>query len=183
MKKLRFLLLVLAISAALNAGTMEITGLPEVVDTSSDPVVLLADIVSNGQRSNDSIYIWTYTGGTLDIATATNHVVPGEIYDDSLFEWLEAYVDTTNVSSPIIWADIAIPAVPQPPIIGDIVTDLGLTIAQGYQGTLEVKVLTESPVGRIYTGVIQDVVTIQCIPEPATIAILALGTLCLRRRK
>ena len=180
MKMLAVILTVLAIYSTAPAGTMIIGGLPATVNTSAGPGHLIFDIVGNRWFNNqDSLYVCTYTGGTLDIATATNHVVPGEIFGDALsYNGLGDYVDTTNVTYPVIWADIAIPQIPQPVIVGDIISDLGLTIEQGYQGTLEVKVLTE------LTGwLIQDVATIQCIPEPATIAILALGALYLRRRK
>ena len=179
MKKFLPLLLVLGLCSVASAGTMVVTGLPASVNTAAGDVVLSFDIVSNGQMDNDSIYIYTYTGGVLDIASAANLIVPVDgLYDDSPDnrDYLADYVDVTNVTNPAIWADIAIPHLPVE-IVGDIVTGLGLTIAQGTMGMLDVKVLSEN------TGAVEDVATIELIPEPVTIALLGLGGLFLRRRK
>ena len=179
MKKLIALLLVLAISSAAGAGTTIVSGLPATVNTMSGPTVLSFDIVSNGQLDNASLYIWTYTGGTLDIASAVNRVVADDsLYDDSPLAWLLDYIpDITGISSPIIWADIAIPKAIPDVIVGDIISDLGLTIEQGFVGMLDVKVLSEN------TGVVEGMFTVDCVPEPVTIALLGLGGLFLRRRK
>ena len=177
MKKLAIILVVLAIPSTAGAGTMLITGLPLYTDTSAGDVVLSFDIVTNGQFDNDSIYIWTTTGAILSDTTAINNINPGEHYDDlQNREWLGGYIDTTNITNPVIWADIAIPKAVPDVIIGDIISDLTLTISQGYLGIVEVGVLSEN------TGVAEDIVYVT-IPEPTTIAILALGTLYLRRRK
>ena len=187
MKKFIVLLLVLAISSVAGAGTMIISGLPGTVNASAGPVVLSFDIVSNvndPQLDNDSLYVWTYTGGTLDMASAINRVeavpgTPNEMFDDSPNEWIrdDHGIDITNMSSPNIWADISIPKAVPLELVGDIVSDLGLTVAQGWEGFLEVKVLSEND------SIIQDVATIEVVPEPVTIALLGLGGLFLRRRK
>ena len=186
MKKFVSLLLILGITSVASAGTMTITGLPTgPLDSSAGPIVLSFDIVSNGQLDNDSLYVWTYTGGTLDMDVATNRVqaIPpaaNDMFDDSPNEWLrdDHGIDITDVSLPNIWADISIPKAVPAVLVGDIVSDLGLTIAQGYVGFLDVKVLNEND------SVIQDVATIEVvIPEPVTIALLGLGGLFLRRRK
>ena len=178
MKKYMTLLLVPAISSVAGAGTMLISGLPTSVDTSGGDVVLSFDVVSNGQYDNDSIYIYTYTGATLDIASAINVINDGELYDGGNLDpgFLDAYVDITGVTDPAIWADIARPQLPTE-IIGDIVSDLGLTIPQGFEGMIDVMVLSEN------TGVVEGMASIEVIPEPITIALLGLGGLFLRRRK
>ena len=188
MKKFIVLLLVLAISSVAGAGTMLISGLPGTVNSSAGPVVLSFDIVSNvndPQLDNDSIYVWTYTGGTLDMASAINRIenvpgTPNEMFDDSDPTWIrdDHGIDITDMSVPNIWADISIPKAVPLEIVGDIVSNLGLTVAQGFEGLLEIKVLNEND------SVIQDVASIQVvIPEPVTIALLGLGGLFLRRRK
>jgi len=180
MKKFIALLLVLAISSVAGAGTMIISGLPGTVDTSAGPTVLSFDVVSNGQFDNDDMYVFATTEGTLDIATAINNVVAGEVYDDdpTNYDLLAGYVDVTDVSRPVIWADIAIVHVPPVEIIGDIISDLGLTIPQGYEGPITVSALSGT-----VTGAVEGMVTVNCIPEPVTIALLGLGGLFLRRRK
>jgi len=182
MKKFVTLLLVLGLASVANAGTMVVSGLPASVNTSAGPTVLSFDVVSNGQLDNDSMFVWTYTGGTLDIASAINRVqatpgTPNDIFDDSPIGDLAVYVPTAGVSLPIVWADIAIPKAVPAVIVGDIISDLGLTIAKGTMGTLDVKVLGE------LSGVVEGVATIQLVPEPVTIALLGLGGLFLRRRK
>lgn len=178
MKKFIALLLVLGLSSVASAGTMSIAGLPPLVNTNDGDVSLSLSIVSNGQLDNDSIYVYTYGVGKLNIAGASNIVVDGEIYDDSLLAWLGDYVDTTGVSLPIVWADIAIPKAVPDEIIGDILTGIGLTIPQGFEGMLEVKVLSEN------SGLVEGVAAVDCyIPEPMTIALMGLGGLFLRRRK
>ncbi len=180
MKKLAVILLVFPVPSVVSAGTMVITGLPEVVDTSGGDVVLSFDIVSNGQLDNDSIEIWTYTGATLDITSAVNVINPGPKIDDDpvnrrvLEDWYG--IDITNVTQPVLWADIALPKLPEV-IVGDIITGIGLTVASGFEGLIDVKVLSEN------FELVEGVATIEAIPEPATIALLALGTLLLRRRK
>jgi len=178
MKKFAILLLIFGISPALNAGTMLISGLPSLVDTSAGQATLTFDVTSNGQFDNDHLYVWTYAQTTLDIAGATNNVVDGAIYDNSPKQWLQDDygIDISNIASPIVWADIAIPHIPQV-IIGDIISDLGLTIPAGFAGTIDVKVLSEN------SGSVEHTFTIEAVPEPATIAILALGGFFLRRRK
>ena len=185
MKKFVSLLLVLGLASVASAGTMVISGLPAgPLDASAAPISLSFDIVSNGQEDNDSLYVWTYTGGTLDMDSAINRVeatpgVPNDMFDDSPNEWLQDDhgIDITDVSLPNIWADISIPKATPAVLVGDIISDLGLTIAQGYVGFLDVKVLNEND------SVIQDVATIEVVPEPVTIALLGLGGLFLRRRK
>ncbi|MHC4744784.1 MAG: PEP-CTERM sorting domain-containing protein [Planctomycetota bacterium] len=181
MKNWAILCLLLAISSTAGAGTMLISGLPPMVDTSSGPTLLIFDIESNGQLDNDSLYVWTYDGATLDIALpgAINTVIPGSIYDNSPVQLLadDYGIDTTNVSSPIVWADIKLPK-PVPAVIeGAIITDLGLTIPSGFAGTIDVKVLSEN------SGSVEDTFTIEAVPEPVTIALLGLGGLFLRRKK
>jgi len=166
MKKSAVILMAAALYSVAGAGTMVISGLLATVDTSAGPVVLSFDIVSNGQFDNDSIYIWTNPGCTLDIASAINQVNPGQIFDDDPLnhDLLGAIVDVTNVSHPVIWADIAIPHLPEE-LVGDIISDLGLTITQGTEGWIDVKVLSENSGEvqhsvRIYTGAV-----FTCIPE------------------
>lgn len=178
MKKWAILLLLLAVSSAAPAGTMILSGLPLTVNTSSGPTVLSLDVISNGQLDIDSLYIWTYTGGTLDIDVATNTIVNGSIYDNSPIQNLsdDYGIDITGISSPLIWANITRPDSPGV-IVGDIITNLGLTIPGGFAGSINISVLSEN------AGSVQDTVTIEAIPEPVTIAILGLGALFLRRRK
>ena len=179
MKNLAILLVILGISPVLNAGTMLLSGLPSLVDTSAGQTILTFDVTSNGQLDNDQLYVWTYAQAAMDIAAATNNIIGGKIYDNSPKQWLEDDygIDISNIASPVIWADIAVPrSVPQT-ILGNILSDLRLTIPAGFLGTIDVKVLSEN------AGAVEHTVTIEAIPEPATIAILALGTLCLRRRK
>ena len=180
MKKFVTLLLILGLASVASAGTMVVSGLPASVDTSAGETVLSFDIVSNGQLDNDSLYVFATTGGTLDIASATNNVVADELYadDPDNHDFLGVYVDTTDVSHPVIWADIAIPKATPAVIVGDVISDLGLTIAQGALGTLDVSVLSEN------SGVVEGVASIELVvPEPVTIALLGLGGLFLRRRK
>ena len=178
MKKFVTLLLVLGLASVAGAGTMVVSGLPASVNTSLGETVLSFDIVSNGQLDNDSMYVWTYMGGTLDIDVAINRVVADDsLYDDSPLAWLAVYVDTTGVSLPIVWADIAIPKAVPAIIVGDIISDLGLTIDEGFVGSLVISVLSEN------SGAIEGTFAIDCIPEPVTIALLGLGGLFLRRRK
>lgn len=179
MKNLASLLVLLAISSTAGAGTMLISGLPSMVDTSSGEAVLTFDVTSNGQQDKDSLYVWTYGVGVLDIGSATNVIVPGELYDDSPIQNLadDHGIDTTNVSSPIVWANITLPT-PVPAVIqGDIITGLGLTVPGGYAGMIDVKVLSEN------SGAVEDTFTIEAVPEPATIALLGIGGVFLRRRK
>lgn len=179
MKNLAILLVILGISPVLNAGTMLLSGLPSLVDTSAGQTILTFDVASNGQLDNDHLYVWTYAQAALDIAAATNNVISGKIYDNSPKQWLadDYGIDITSVTSPVIWADIAVPhSVPQT-IVGNILSDLGLTIPAGFLGTIDVKVLSEN------SRAIEHTFTIEAVPEPTTIAILALGTLCFRRRK
>ncbi|HLB75346.1 MAG TPA: PEP-CTERM sorting domain-containing protein [Sedimentisphaerales bacterium] len=179
MKKPAILLLILGVCPVLNAGTMLISGLPSLVDTSAGQATLTFDITSNGQLANDHLYVWTYAQATLDIAGATNNVIAGAIYDNSSRQWLEDDygIDISNVTLPIIWGDIAIPGPSPRMIVGNIIRDLGLTIPAGFAGTIDVKVLSEN------SASVEDTFTIEAIPEPTTIAVLALGALCLRRRK
>jgi len=83
-----------------NAGTMLISGLPSLVDTSAGEATLTFDITSNRQLANDHLYVWTYAPGTLDIAGATNSVVAGAIYDNSPKQWLDDDygIDISNVT-------------------------------------------------------------------------------------
>ena len=110
MKKLVTLLLVLGLASVASAGTMNVVGLPAVVDSSAGDTVLSFDIVSNGQLDNATMYVYATTGGTLDIASAINNVVSGEIYDDpENYDYLaDCGVDTTDVALPVVWAEIAI---------------------------------------------------------------------------
>ncbi len=158
---------------------MLISGLPSLVDTSAGQAILSFEVTSNGQLDNDRLYVWTYARAALDIAGATNNVVDGEIYDNSPKQWLQDDygIDITNIASLIIWADIGIPnPVPQT-IVGNILSDIGLTIPAGFAATIDVKVFSES------SRSVEDTFTIEAVPEPATIALLALGTLLLRRRR
>ena len=157
---------------------MLLSGLPSTVDTSSGQASLTFDVTSNDQLDIDSIYIWTYTGATLDIDTATNVIVNGSIFDNSSIQNLsdDYGIDITNISSPIIWASITRIGSPSI-IVGDIITDLGLTIPAGFAGNIDISVLSE------ISGAVEDTVTIEAIPEPVTIAILGLGALFIRRRK
>ena len=179
MKKYLTLLLILAMSSVVSAGTVLVSGLPASVNTSDGPAVLSFDAVSNGQFDNSSLYIYATTGGTLDIAGAANIINPGELYDDDPdnHTFLADYVDTTNVSHPVIWADIAIPHLPEE-IFGDIATGFGLTIPQGFVGLIDVSILSET------SGIVEGMVSVEAvIPEPITFALLGLGGLFLRRRK
>jgi len=158
---------------------MLLSGLPSLADTSAGQAILTFDVTSNGQLDNDHLYVWTYAQAAMDIAAATNNIVGGEIYDNSPKQWLadDYGIDITSITSPVIWADIAVPrSVPQT-IVGNILSNLGLTIPAGFLGTIDVKVLSEN------SGTIEDTFTIEAVPEPTTIALLALGTLCFRRRK
>jgi hypothetical protein len=179
MKKLAILLLIFGICPVVNAGTMLISGLPSLVDTSAGDAILTFDIISHGQLANDHLYVWTYAPATLDIAGATNSVIAGAIYDNSPRQWLEDDygIDISNVTLPIIWADILIPSPAPRVIVGNIIRDLGITIPAGFSGTIDVKVLSEN------SGLVEDAFTIEAVPEPAIIALLALGGLYLRRRK
>jgi len=176
MKKLAVLLLIFCICPTVNAGTMLISGLPSLVDTSAGEATLTFDITSNRQLANDHLYVWTYAPGTLDIAGATNSVVAGAIYDNSPKQWLDDDygIDISNVTLPIIWADIAIPSPSPRVVVGNIIRDIGLSIPAGFS---DVMVLSEN------SGLVEDSFTIEAVPEPATIALLALGGLCIRRRK
>lgn len=181
MKKWAILLLLLAISSTAGAGTMLLSGLPSLVDTSSGPIMLIFDISSNGQLDKDSIYVWTHTGATLDITIpgAINTVVNGSIFDNSPAQNLadDFGIDITNISSPVLWADITLPSPVPAVIVGDILTDLGLTIPGGFVGIIDVKVLSEN------SGAVEDSFRIEAVPEPVTIILLGLGGLFLRRRK
>ena len=179
MKKLAILLLILGICPVVNAGTMLISGLPSLVDTSAGEATLTFDVTSNKQLTNDHLYVWTYAPATLDIAGATNNIIAGAIYDNSPRQWLEDDygIDISNVTLPIIWADILIPSPAPRVIVGNIIRDLGITIPAGFSGTIDVKVLSEN------SGLVEDAFTIEAVPEPAIIALLALGGLYLRRRK
>jgi len=179
MKKFAILLLILGISPVLNADTMLISGLPSLVDTSAGQATLTFDVTSNGQLDNDHLYVWTYASAALDIAGATNNVVDSEIYDNSPKQWLQDDygIDISNIASPIIWADIQIPSSVPQTIVGNIISDLGLTIPAGFAGIIDVKVLSEN------SGSVEDTFTIEAVPEPTTIALLALGTLVIRQRK
>jgi len=171
MRNIALFFAILALCSTAGAGTMVIDGLPERVNTSAGPVHLIFDIVSNGQLNNDEIFVWTYTGGTLDMAIATNRVIPSQIYDDDPLnhDLLGLFVETTNVAHPVIYADIFTSPMPgmEEVIRGDIIRDLGLTIAQGFEGTLEVKVLS------VVSGLVEDVATIEayagCSPETITV--------------
>jgi len=152
MKKSAIILIVVALHSAAGAGTMIISGLPEQVNTSAGPVYLLFDIVSNGQLDNDSVLVATYEGGMFDIADTNNIIVPDEIYLNGPYCWDPSW-------SSCVWADIAI-VKPLPAVIqGNIITDLALTIAQGFEGTLDVEVLSEN------WGTIEDVATIEAVTE------------------
>ena len=180
MKKFVTLLLILGLCSVASAGTMVVSGLPTVdVVTSDGPVTLSFDVVSNGQFDNDSMYVFATAGGTLGIASATNNVVAGELYDDDPdnHDFLGDYVDTSGVSHPVIWADIAIPKAVAEEIIGDILSGLTLSAAQGFEGLVTVSGLSEN------SGAVEGSVQVNFVPEPITIALLGLGGLFLRRRK
>jgi len=184
MKKFVTLLLVLGLASVASAGTMVVTGLPAQVNTSAGDTVLSFDIVSNGQLDNDSMYVFAETDGiasdgALDITAATNNVNAGQIYDDDPLNHnlLAAYVSVTDVTHPVIWADIAIPKAVPDVIVGDILSDIGLTIPQNALGWLYIKALSEN------TTAVEGEVAVELIPEPVTIALLGLGGLFLRRRK
>ncbi|MBN2270576.1 MAG: PEP-CTERM sorting domain-containing protein [Sedimentisphaerales bacterium] len=179
MKKVAVLLLIFCICSAVNADTMLISGLPSLVDTSAGEATLTFDITSHGQLTNDHLYVWTYAPATLDIAGATNNVIAGAIYDNSPMQWLadDYGIDISNVTLPIVWADITIPGPAPRVIVGNIISDLGITIPAGFVGTIDVKVLSEN------SGLVEDAFTIEAVPEPITIALLGFGTLLLRRRK
>lgn len=179
MRKYITLLLVLAISSVAGADTMIISGLPASLNTVAGPSVLSFDVVSDGQLDNATMYVYNTAGGTLDIASAINNVVDGEIYDDAEnLGYLAGCVDVTGIVQPVIWAEIALPHVPSEIIVGDILSDLGLTIPQGFVGMIDVSALNENDCS------VQSMVTIDCfVPEPVTIALLGLGGLFLRRRK
>jgi len=176
MRKTAFFLAILALCSPTNAGTMLIEGLPERVNTWAGPVTLSFDIVSNGQLDNDSLFAWTYTPGMLDCSNAVNNIHPddepcwdGVWVDPWCWPWPccifpEPDPECSRATSPV-WADIAIPKAVPRLIVGNIITDLALTIPQGFEGTLQVKVLSE------LSGQIQDVATIEvyteCIPNTA----------------
>ncbi|MBL7153573.1 MAG: PEP-CTERM sorting domain-containing protein [Phycisphaerae bacterium] len=184
MKKFVTLLLVLGMCSVVSAGTMTISGLPAKVDTSGGDVVLSFDIVSNGQLDNALLDIWTdllttSTGATLDIGSAVNVIVPGEIDDDPANKgYLPDFgIDITNVAQPVLWANIIIPKSIPEEIVGDIITGIGLTVASGFEGFIDVKVLSEN------SELVEGSARFEAIPEPMTIALLGLGGLFLRRRK
>ena len=178
MKKFVTFLLVLGLASVASAGTMNVVGLPAgPLDSSGGDIVLSLDIVSNGQLDNATMYVYA-DGGALDIASAINNVVPGEIYDDAEnMDYLaDCGIDTSGLTQPVIWAEIAIPHVPSLVIEGDILSDIGLTIPMGFEGMITVSALNENDCS------VQGVASVEVIPEPITIALLGLGGLFLRRR-
>jgi len=152
MRKFAIILMAAGLYSVAGAGTMVIKGLPATVNTSAGPVVLPFDIVSNGQLTDGVILAWAQsgdppTGGSLGCAGAVNHICPGQIYCDDFSADIIDYVQDIwppEIWSDSVWAPIALPIVPPQEIVGDLITDLTLTIPQGFEGTLEVKVLNET---------------------------------------
>jgi len=158
MKNLVIILMAAGLHSAASAGTMVISGLPATVNTSAGPVRLLFDIVSNGQLDNDSIFVGTYEGGTLDISDTNNIIIPYEIYLGDPYCW-DPWWPCCDPWASCVWADIAIPKAVPDVIEGDIISNIGLTIAQGFVGTLKVEVLSEN------SGRVEDVVTVEAVTD------------------
>ena len=174
MKNIALFFAVLGVCSIANGGTTIIEGLPERVNTFAGPVTLSFDIVSNGQLDNDSLYVWINSDdfpaeGSQSCGGAVNHVVPGEVYcrDDYRRDIIFILYPNTPwlpfIWRDCVWADISIPKAVPDVIQGNIVSNLELTIPEGFEGMLKVKVMSEND------SRIEDVVTIEvyteCIPN------------------
>lgn len=178
MKKFVSLLLVLGMCSIATADLVTISGVPAVVDTSAGDVRFTFDIVSNGLLTDSVLDVYTTTGSTLDITGAMNVIGSGDMDDDPVNRgYLADFVDITDVAQPVIWASTALPQLPVAHV-GNLITGLGLTVADGYEGLITLSVLDETA-GEVVGTVEFEAV----IPEPITIALLGLGGLFLRRRK
>jgi hypothetical protein len=178
MKKLLVLSIVLALTSLANAGYVDITG-PDQLVVGGDVGVYDVIAVDDGVEATQGLYVY-FKGpagaASLDISGVTNEVVSGEVYDATIEELQSFGIDTTDVQTPLIWADAVIPSFPATVWTGDMLKGFAFTgLTAGT--TIEIVVYGDMD------GAVLASKTVEVIPEPMTIALLGLGGLFLRRRK
>ena len=168
MKKLLVLTLVLGMASLASAGLLiSVDGVIDPPDTEINIVEsqwVTIDIYSDGETLGDGLFLTIEGPAAYDLANATNVV-----NDPALGGILD-------LGNGMILIDLAKPQVPIPPIPQGTVVDL---IALHCEGPGDVTLTLSSAT----LGTVFDTQVIHQVPEPATMALLGLGALVLRRKK
>jgi hypothetical protein len=169
MKKLVVLVLVLAMGSMASAGLM--LSADRTVANVGESVLVGIDAVA--QPANVAVFILLNGVGVLDVTGAQNAVVPGP---DGLMKLIDLGVAPADLGADdAIYAELVKLVIPSPILDGNLVS--GVKLSSLVEGTALLKIMdTES--GHIFSEL-----AVTFVPEPASMILLGLGGLFLRRRK
>lgn len=132
------------------------------------------NIVADDQPANVAVFLLLDGGGALDISGATNHVGDGFMAKTADLGLAPSELAATDaVFAELVILHVPTPNMPNGPVVAGI---KAVSVIQDYMlWTLR---LVESD-----SGAILEEVEVFLIPEPASVMLLGLGGLLLRRRK